>query len=120
MACVRPSIVPFLYSKRAAATRSPRSHYGQSIVLWLRLLSEYLVNIGSGRRAARKRVTGGRWRSEPAVEPPLTKRCRCVNERTEMEQVYLGSQVDLVPPSLKIICSRRLIGLLPAVSANTI
>ena len=33
MACVRPSIVPFLYSKRAAATRSPRSRYGQSIVL---------------------------------------------------------------------------------------
>ena len=34
---------------------------------------------------------------------PLTKRCRCVNERTEMEQAYLGSQVDLVPPSLKIL-----------------
>ena len=33
VACVRPSIVPFLYSKRAAATRSPRSRYGQSIVL---------------------------------------------------------------------------------------
>ena len=24
--------------------------------------SEYLVNIGEGRRAAQKRVTGGRWR----------------------------------------------------------
>ena len=34
VACVRPSIVPFVYSKRAAATRSPRSRYGQSIVLW--------------------------------------------------------------------------------------
>ena len=34
VACVRPSIVPFLYSKRAAATRSLVSRYGQSIVLW--------------------------------------------------------------------------------------
>eukprot|EP00964_Phaeocystis_antarctica_P012101 scaffold6677_cov49-Phaeocystis_antarctica.AAC.3 len=33
VACVRPSIAPFLYSKRAAATRSPRSRYGRSVVL---------------------------------------------------------------------------------------
>ena len=34
VACVRPSIVPFLYSKRTAAARSPVSRYGRSIVLW--------------------------------------------------------------------------------------
>ena len=33
VACVRPSIVPFVYSKRAAAARSPRSRYRRSIVL---------------------------------------------------------------------------------------
>ena len=33
VACVRPSIVPFLYSKRTAAARSPGSRYRQSIVL---------------------------------------------------------------------------------------
>jgi hypothetical protein len=33
VACVRPSIVPFLYSKRTAAARSPGSRYGRSIVL---------------------------------------------------------------------------------------
>eukprot|EP00964_Phaeocystis_antarctica_P148234 scaffold115020_cov33-Phaeocystis_antarctica.AAC.2 len=33
VACVPPSNVPFLYSKRAAATRAPRSRYGQSSVL---------------------------------------------------------------------------------------
>jgi len=32
--CVRPSIVPFLHSKRTAAARSPGSRYRQSIVLW--------------------------------------------------------------------------------------
>ena len=30
---VSPSIVPFVYSKRAAAARSPRSRYRRSIVL---------------------------------------------------------------------------------------
>ena len=34
VACVRPSIVPFVYSKRAAAARSPRSRYRRSNVLW--------------------------------------------------------------------------------------
>ena len=34
VACVRPSIVPFLYSKRTAVTRSPGSRYGRSNVLW--------------------------------------------------------------------------------------
>ena len=34
VACVRPSIVPFVYSKRAAAARSPGSRYRRSIVLW--------------------------------------------------------------------------------------
>ena len=33
VACVRPSIVPFVYSKRAAAARSPGSRYRRSIVL---------------------------------------------------------------------------------------
>ena len=33
VACVRPSIVPFVYSKRAAAARSPRSRYRRSNVL---------------------------------------------------------------------------------------
>ena len=33
VACVRPSIVPFLHSKRTAVTRSPGSRYGRSIVL---------------------------------------------------------------------------------------
>ena len=33
VACVRPSIVPFLYSKRTAATRSPRSRYARLTVL---------------------------------------------------------------------------------------
>ena len=34
VACVRPSIVPFLYSKqRTAATRSPRCRYGRLTVL---------------------------------------------------------------------------------------
>ena len=33
VACVRPSIVLFLYSKRTAVTRSPGSRYGRSIVL---------------------------------------------------------------------------------------
>ena len=33
VACVRPSIVPFLYSKRTAAARSLVSRYGRSIVL---------------------------------------------------------------------------------------
>jgi hypothetical protein len=33
VACVRPSIVPFLYSKRTAATRSPRSRHGRLTVL---------------------------------------------------------------------------------------
>ena len=39
VACVRPSIVPFLYSKRTAVTRSPGSRYGRSIVL-----SPFLAN----------------------------------------------------------------------------
>ena len=34
VACVRPSIVPFLYSKRTAAARSLVARYRQSIVLW--------------------------------------------------------------------------------------
>ena len=34
VACVRPSIVPFLYSKRTAVTRSLVSRYGRSNVLW--------------------------------------------------------------------------------------
>ena len=34
VACVRPSTVPFVYSKRAAAARSPRSRYGRLNVLW--------------------------------------------------------------------------------------
>ena len=34
VACVPPSIVPFVYSKRAAAARSPRSRYGRLNVLW--------------------------------------------------------------------------------------
>jgi hypothetical protein len=34
VACVRPSIVPFLYSKRTAAARSPGSRYGRLNVLW--------------------------------------------------------------------------------------
>ena len=34
LACVPPSIVPFLYSKRTAMTRSPGSRYGRSNVLW--------------------------------------------------------------------------------------
>jgi hypothetical protein len=33
VACVRPSIVPFLYSKRTAAARSPGSRYGRSTLL---------------------------------------------------------------------------------------
>jgi len=33
VACVRPSIVPFVYSKRAAAARSLVSRYRRSIVL---------------------------------------------------------------------------------------
>ena len=33
VACVRPSIVPFVYSKRAAAARSPGSRYRRSNVL---------------------------------------------------------------------------------------
>ena len=33
VACVRPSIVPFVYSKRAAAARSPGSRYGRLNVL---------------------------------------------------------------------------------------
>ena len=34
VACVRPSIVPFLYSKRTAAARSLVSRYGRLNVLW--------------------------------------------------------------------------------------
>ena len=34
VACVRPSIVPFLYSKRTAAARSLVSRYGRLHVLW--------------------------------------------------------------------------------------
>jgi hypothetical protein len=34
VACVRPSIVPFPYSKRTAVTRSLVSRYGRSNVLW--------------------------------------------------------------------------------------
>jgi hypothetical protein len=34
VACVRPSIVPFLHSKRTAAARSPGSRYGRLNVLW--------------------------------------------------------------------------------------
>ena len=34
VACVRLSIVPFLYSKRTAAARSLVARYRQSIVLW--------------------------------------------------------------------------------------
>ena len=34
VAHVRPSIVPFLYSKRTAVTRSPRSRDGRLNVLW--------------------------------------------------------------------------------------
>jgi hypothetical protein len=33
VACVRPSIVPFLYSKRTAVARSPVSRYGRLNVL---------------------------------------------------------------------------------------
>ena len=33
VACVRPSIVPFLHSKRTAVTRSPGSRYGRLNVL---------------------------------------------------------------------------------------
>ena len=32
------------------------------VLLVIRYLSEYLVNIGLGRGTAQKRVTGGRWR----------------------------------------------------------
>jgi len=39
VACVRPSIVPFLYSKRTAKARSPGSLYGR-----LNVLSPFLAN----------------------------------------------------------------------------
>jgi hypothetical protein len=45
---VRPSIVPFLYSKRTAAARSLVSRYGRSIVLWpLRLYHSWTYPTGS-------------------------------------------------------------------------
>ena len=56
VACVRPSIVPFLHSKRTAVTRSPGSRYGRSIVLWpLRLYQPWN---NPGRWGGWSQVTG--------------------------------------------------------------
>ena len=46
VACVRPSIVPFVYSKLAAAARSLVSRYRRSIVL-VAVTSKPLVELGT-------------------------------------------------------------------------
>ena len=57
VACVRPSIVPFLHSKRTAVTRSPGSRYGRSIVLSpLRLYQPWTDPGGGGARVLRRGI----------------------------------------------------------------
>ena len=60
VACVRPSIVPFLYSKRAAATRSPRSRYGLSVVLSSYCETETEKRDGGGEGGGEGGGGGGR------------------------------------------------------------
>ena len=74
VACVRPSIVPFLYSKRTAAARSLVSRYRQSTLLWPFQVNQpwnYPRSASWGQPPAPRcqltagRVAVGQWRPRP-------------------------------------------------------